>query len=516
MISVFHMASLIDAFYDHRTTIYYEEVSLDISDPDSDDIPEITMCNIQPLSSRIGEMTDIVSFNDYLYFLENKFNCSNCNDSLSKSFLSQLMTTRGYFQYIGFDAAREVGHGIEDLLVDCSLLKADFTMKNVRPCEGFVKISLKQFTDIFNCYSISILKQPTKDVYTGYSLILYTGSAYSEHAGHLGNDPSLFTNGITMSLHQPSSLPFMNVQGHALGTGAFHTIRYYVERHKRLHEPYGGCVEPQQGNYTQSLDGNPLRYTALTCWTSCVEEDIIANCKCRDADMGGAIGTAKAVPFCGDAHASIDVLEKRMHCALKQRKSSDSPCYRSCPLSCWESVYKTFPSQVSWPRRDMAGQFYYEYIQGNPVQELFGSISNLTQGTCQVLNSSCSLYDDIAQLILDNFLGVQIYVSQIKSFMVGARPKLGPAELVSQIGGAINIWSGISVIVIIEIGELVINLILAARKKRYCVTDTTSNCVWIGKSFALICWYTHCNFISHGSVWTCLQFSQSSPYRVGE
>ena len=469
-ISIFHVFNLIENFLEYGTTIYYEEKTLDLlQDPNNDSLPEITVCNIQPLSLRaVSNSVGIPSYKNYLDMLTNKF---ESDASFSEDLDSRLRTHRGYFQYIGEEDARVVGHGYEDIVVECNVILSEATVKKMLPCDGRVNVSLVQFPDLFNCYSLSVLTQSSEAVITGFSLVLHTGAASSEQFWHVG-EPTLLSKGMLLSIHPPSSLPFMNIEADGLSTGKFYTTPFSVMRHERLPDPYGGCVRPQQSNYTHTSNTGSgyLRYTSMTCWSGCVEEAIANHCNCRDGDLAGVkFASYFHLPYCADAHAPSDILETRMLCAETYRDDYKTTCYFNCPSSCSEASYNARLSHFIWPHKDVANAFYDHYVRGRNIENIFGNITQLSNGECENLNESCSKYDKIVKRLQDNFLGLQIYLAEVKAFVVGTQPKIDPSQLFSQIGGALNLWSGISFIAVVELIELAINLIIARRQNNYMV-----------------------------------------------
>ena len=466
-VSVYHTTRLIQHFSNYGTTVYYKEQFLDLSEhKDNDFIPEITLCNVQPLSYRaVNNSNGIVTFADYLDHLTNKFDCPTCSRTFPRDLEADLRTAKGYFQYIGTDDARVVGHSLDDIVIECNVMIFEAAVRKIVPCQGLVNISLKQFTDNFNCYSFSVYMLPSNEIFAGFSLVLYAGSISLSEFVHFG-DPVLSSRGMLLVIHPPSSIPFMNIQAVGLSTGTFNTISLSLKKHERLPDPYDGCVSPRQSNYTHPSHPGYLRYTPFTCWTGCVEEAVTINCNCRDGDLAGVTFSAYAhLPYCADAKAPADVLATRMRCAETQRDKHETTCYFRCPLSCSEASFDARPSEFKWPQDDMAATFYNQYIQDKAAESLFGTISELSNGECEILNKSCSMYGHIVKRIRDNFLGLQIYQSEHKVFVVGSQPKTDSSQLFSQIGGALNLWSGISLAAVVELAELFGNLIIAWKNK---------------------------------------------------
>ena len=470
--SVYHVTELIEAFLEYGTTVYYNEQVVDIlRDPGNAIIPEITVCNIQPLSFRaINNSGGILSYPDYLDILTSKFHCPTCNTAFPQDLESQLRKFHGYFQFIGVDAAKVVGHSLEDIILEYNVISSEAATWKMLPCEGLARISLTQFSDTFNCYLFTLITRSQDILITGVSLVLYAGSPSLNNLWWPA-DPTLSSKGILLAIHPPSSLPFMGIQADGLSTGMFYTIPVSVVRNEKLSDPYGECVEPHQSNYTHGSYVGYLRYTPMTCWSACVEEAVTTNCNCQDGNLAGVIAAFSHLPYCADAKATVDVLTTRMRCAESYRNIHTASCYSSCPVSCSEITYNSRLSHFNWPDKAVASTFYDQYVHGRPIENIFGNITQLSDGECEVFNPSCARYDDIVKRLQNNFLGFQIYLSDFKAFIIGTQSKMGAPQLFSQIGGVLNLWSGISIIALVELFELVINLVIARRHKNSSVNS---------------------------------------------
>ena len=66
--------------------------------------------------------------------------------------------------------------------------------------------------------------------------------------------------------------------------------------------------------------------------------------------------------------------------------------------------------------------------------------------------------------IRQNFLKVNIYLEDLVYTEYTDSPKVPFSVLLSQLGGALNLWAGITVVIVIEVIELFINLIIHTSK----------------------------------------------------
>ena len=67
-------------------------------------------------------------------------------------------------------------------------------------------------------------------------------------------------------------------------------------------------------------------------------------------------------------------------------------------------------------------------------------------------------------MLTSNFFGVHVYLDQYVMMEYKTVPQLSLTAFVSQLGGALNLWAGITVIVIIELLDLLCRALVDWRK----------------------------------------------------
>ena len=210
-------------------------------------------------------------------------------------------------------------------------------------------------------------------------------------------------------MHQPNAKPYVTF-GTSVSPGTLSISKVSLEKIHRLPAPYGNCIKAGQSRFIRQ-DGSPMRYTALSCYNACVEDMVAQKCNCRDGTLPAILWYELAhLPFCGDAHAGLDVLLQRLNCANAVRKMDTELCRQSCNDPCNEASYEATVSLMEWPDDSDVNYFHYTYIKGTPVEELFGTMRELTAGECEYLNQSSSHFDRIKEKIKSNFVIITPYV----------------------------------------------------------------------------------------------------------
>ena len=114
------------------------------------------------------------------------------------------------------------------------------------------------------------------------------------------------------------------------------------------------------------------------------------------------------------------------------------------------------PIQVSysdWPSDIIHGDFYDMYIAGRPYEQRYVTLKNLDRNNISDLDLHM-----LEMLIKKNFLSAyitsQLYIQELRD-----SPKLTMSSYLSQFGAAANFWAGVTVIVFVEIIEVLYDAI---------------------------------------------------------
>ena len=110
------------------------------------------------------------------------------------------------------------------------------------------------------------------------------------------------------------------------------------------------------------------------------------------------------------------------------------------------------PTHTSWPSGQLQA-FYREFISNRSYATHYRSIvdSNSTPHTdLEELR--------ISRLINQLFVALQMYLDETTMMEYVDHPQLSFIGFISQLGGALNLWAGITVVVVIEVVELLFEL----------------------------------------------------------
>lgn len=159
-----------------------------VSDGGGDTLPDITVCNLNPISST--NITNFLDVKNFYEMVENRTSCNNCSREKQKPYLKlrrELLNPRGYFQYVGTMNGTLIGHQEEALIADCLILLFDGYAVDELPCGKAATISLLNIPSYFNCYHISTDLQMDELFVGGFSLVLHLDNTASEKHGQLSS-----------------------------------------------------------------------------------------------------------------------------------------------------------------------------------------------------------------------------------------------------------------------------------------------------------------------------------------
>ena len=91
------------------------------------------------------------------------------------------------------------------------------------------------------------------------------------------------------------------------------------------------------------------------------------------------------------------------------------------------------------------------------------------------MDNNNTLYTDLeelrmSRLISQHFVALQMYLDETTMMEYVDHPQLSFIGFISQLGGALNLWAGITVVVVIEVVELIFELFTG--KFNQCKNDT--------------------------------------------
>ncbi|KAH9490745.1 hypothetical protein Btru_051113 [Bulinus truncatus] len=242
-------------------------------------------------------------------------------------------------------------------------------------------------------------------------------------------EPEEYLPGITDSkaftilVHPRNSYIFPEYDGIKLTPGLMTTVALTLEIVTRLSQPYSSCVETDE-----YIDKYNFTYSVDLCYDVCMLQDYISNCGCYLSTWMNVVDNPNNVPTC----------EEDFVCNITGTNGS---C--SCEIPCREVQYRTRVSAAHWP----------SYSLGKVLVEYLCSKNDFPPERCQKLNNQSE-----AEL-RDNFVGIRIYYESMFYTQYTDIAEINLATFLSNLGGCVGLWIGVSVLSIVELLHLFADII---------------------------------------------------------
>ena len=479
-LAIYQCWSLLHLYFEYPvTTSIKEETTKQIQLP-----PDITVCNVNPFSGRKQAFDGVVKPQDYRKLLEN--NVMIMKDKRDKpppqedpgdknsqpqsppqqnfkleSLESELATVRGYYQYIGDNDAMKVGHKKHDLILQCELLSGNTAMNLDLPCENYTQTRLIQHPDYFNCYTIMTMDnvtEVTNETVYGASFLVHLDQAGERYLSDLRKSGMEHDSyGAKVIIHERNSAPFTSYSTD-VSPGQFTRISVTLTERLRMSHPYGDCIENQvtETSLNELMETNKFNYSQDACLIQCTQESINKKCNCTDPYLVIPSMESTQFPFCGKFGDDVNLVCNRLVCA-KAAKKAAKHCTSACPLPCYEHQYQVSSSTLKWPSIQAKVNLFDKLSRYPPGKAMpaIEQVRKESEGN-MTLARQILLQDDF---IDRHFVKVQVFYRDFKMMSIIDAPTITFVQLVSQLGGILNLWAGITVVLMVEVAELFYHLL---------------------------------------------------------
>ena len=228
--------------------------------------------------------------------------------------------------------------------------------------------------------------------------------------------------------------------------GTMTTVDVNKEVYQRLPKPYGSCVKTE--NYT--FDG---------CFANCLAESLREYCHCiSPADFVTRADEASGLYPCLSVNVPRRKLLEIQACSYDTKRRISTECNLRCKQSCSDVKYLTEVSYTKWPLSHQYESFYDKLIKTKRFAEKFerlrSEVSSDNVKSENVLNRLL-----LRQLVEDNFVKIDFVINNRDYHEFTEVPKYSPFSFLGTLGGALNLWTGITVVVVMEMIELILNIV---------------------------------------------------------
>ena len=441
------------------------------------ELPTISVCNLNPLPSDEGAARKhhITTWSTYsqtmqaetIKFVEQKekegFDVKEDVDLVQS--LSYLLSYRGYFQHIGTHNASLVGHSKDNLIISCAILvHVSATERKRVPCNQSI-ITRFVTPEFFNCRSIRIAHdKPT--LLSGMSFILHVDQAHDRLTDFFDNsNDNLQSTGVKFNIHRRQELPNMLDKSFDASPGYMTDVLIKIIEMLRLGHPYGACVEDTLSTYCFDLEGNDIAYSPEACINVCLQENIVSVCDCFDPDLIVTKNLSDInLNFCGSYTGNLSATLQKLSCVgkIKTESNVSMACILSCKPRCFDIEKRLTISLAKWPQLSQQLSFFWHMVKDNE-EIMKKEYSVYAEAMRMMSDGNTSAAKKIMQddhLIENNFLKMRFLLKGTSVTFLEEEPAITFSTMLCLLGGILNLYSGVSLVVAVEILELFYHLLL--------------------------------------------------------
>ena len=442
-----HLYNIIGAYLEYKTTEYSYERD------DGYDFPDITMCNLNGISPT--NLRSVASkYEQVQYYL----NMSTSGNEENAPLHTDLFWSLG-------DNSVEVGQTLSDFIIRCKFEDQFCNMS---------RFIIYTFSSFFNCYTFTMagtgIQTITQGIAAGLTMTFFLEpldfsiiKPYDDNAFAGG------LYGIRVLLTPPNSLPGAGVMGYDILAGQATNIAFDIIERKRLPEPYSTC----RGVDSMALEGH-LTYSFTECKNICIHQIIMDECGCFPTKYRVRRNyTAIGMPNCGhDIHKTRnkDMLTCQEYYLknIETRLNYAVDC--NCHPPCEDTKYSITISQSGFPSENSIISFWKRILE-DPKKKDLKAYKNY-----QKLKEVNTSTDDLIKWTHKHFLRLTVYANSKTVTVKEQIPMYTFIDLMSQIGGCLGLWVGISIITIVEFFDLGMNLfqIFCRKAKKIAELDFNS------------------------------------------
>ncbi|KAK2154561.1 hypothetical protein LSH36_265g03020 [Paralvinella palmiformis] len=307
----------------------------------------------------------------------------------------------------------------------------------------------------------------SEGIENGWSSIVLTGSGMLDSNKEIRILPGLHesksavaaSEGVRVVIHLPGTQPFPFTEGYDVPPGFSASFGIRPRLNIRIGQPYGNCSNENP------FKGGTTKYRWLSCQKMCIQKYVIAHCNCFDVSLP-SLWEMKVPPCrrsdiipneCMDhvTQECLDILMKlydNIQCARKVRdmanKNSTLISQCSCFHPCEEIDYDVSYSLAKWPASGYEGDAaFHEVFYIENFTERFIDTPKYNVVTAYFTDAN-------RETTMRDFARLNVYVADSNVIKTQESPEYGSNQLVSDIGGQLGLWVGISVITLTEVLEL--------------------------------------------------------------
>ncbi|CAD5113570.1 DgyrCDS2734 [Dimorphilus gyrociliatus] len=319
-----------------------------------------------------------------------------------------------------------IGHDIKSLVVDCSVNGIECSEKN------FSSHLSKSFG---NCFTFNDFKsgQPPLQIRGsgttyGLNLLIYIERNEYVEGLHKGE-------GATFDIHPFGTKSNVLDHGQSLNPGMEAYVSIQMKELTRYKGHSHSCFK--KDNYKDL----GYKYTQTTCNSICLDQLIAEKCNCyRPENIENYNYEQTTKPSCAFDY-NLENCQKQL-----KKKVLNGALNCSCEAACHSIDYDLELSSSNFPPVGLWYELVNKVCQRNPIG-------------CEYLKKEGKDISKREKILRENFIRLRLYFKDLNNQFIEENLEYDTSQFLSDFGGLIGLWIGMSVITIIEIGDLLMALI---------------------------------------------------------
>ncbi len=290
------------------------------------------------------------------------------------------------------------------------------------------------------------------------------------------------SEGVRLSIIEAGKAPYVAMYGWNVMPGQLASFSLKAQTIKKLDQPYAICH-----NSNLALGYKDYTYSRTGCYSLLLQKYLLNRCGC--VGPSDLFDIQKNVPMCLKLFKDEPKrLYTRSKCLAKEMRGIPRIEMSACPLACEEIFYDINHSTDFWPKSNSVQGFIYMYItNGSGDRNAYMAMQRYVDSNERLLDKTIKNASKVAEYkwststeggkppttdapgtkqrmvasewVNKNFLAVDIYfeVLHFQSTVQMSTYSLG--ALLSDIGGMLGLWIGMSILSGIEIVDMLTTLV---------------------------------------------------------
>lgn len=477
-------AQLLSKFY-----AFPKKVTIEIV-PAMVPFPAISLCNMRNL--------DIMVLNTLNRIFKNASDPLTWMNITSDPFLNAYMMTvaKYYPMFVRDDIDMKIFQTILTRTLIATNIDRDLVQKAGVPFKEFIVTCryggmacnrTEEFTQFFdpyyyNCFTYVAPELMYADttlaegLENGWSTVVLTGSGMLDKnedlrmipGTHERFSPMASNEGVRIVIHPPHTEPFPHTEGFDVPPGFSVSLGVKARLNLRIGPPHGNCSHTDPYGKGKSRD-----YRLISCQKKCLQREIVRECGCKEISLPNHENYTYLRYCTQDDDIPDDCrLNATEECFTRLYEVYDRfSCVRNttarltrnmtfaaqckCFPPCNEVSYDVTYSLSKWPAESFDGEEAYVDIfetEGYPLRFM-------GPGDEQKFELYANYFDTSNRRVaMRDFARLNVYIADSNVLKTEESQDYTQSQLLSDIGGQLGLWVGISVITLAEVLELLIDL----------------------------------------------------------